>query len=207
MFRLLKQFSIILNVEFHRVSVSRLGTSSLFLLIPRVTESSPNEARILVELETILRRFRKIETSSFISFVESTTARLIIWHTHRTCQSDDKQAFRLVESKSFEVFCKSMNKHFTLPSRRTLARATEDQYDFALVQFKKDIEEIPGRVAITLDGWSSVVMRGYLVITMHWVDSSWTLRNALFANPESDGEFSKRSSNFGRVTNNFEKIS
>ena len=54
-----------------------------------------------------------------------------------------------------------------------------DEYDSALLAFRAIIESIPGRIALTLDGWSSRVMRGYMVVTMHWIDTEWNLRSAI----------------------------
>jgi BED zinc finger len=75
---------------------------------------------------------------------------------------DNKQGFRVVESPSFATFCKTMNKYYELPSRRTFVRAIHDEYTACLLKFRKIIEQIPGRVAVTADGLSSQVMRGYL---------------------------------------------
>ncbi len=71
---------------------------------------------------------------------------------------DDKQAFRLVESRSFAPFCKNMNRHYVLPSRQSLVRAVHDAYRHALVEFRRCVAQIPGRVALTLDGCSSRMM-------------------------------------------------
>jgi hypothetical protein len=68
---------------------------------------------------------------------------------------DNKQAFRVVESPSFATFCKTMSKYYELPSRRTFARAIHDEYIACLLKFQNFIEQIPGRVAIKTDGWSS----------------------------------------------------
>jgi nucleoside-triphosphatase THEP1 len=54
-----------------------------------------------------------------------------------------------------------------------------DQYSEALEIFLAKLERIPGGVALTLDGWSSRVMKGYLVITVHWIDEDWAIRHAV----------------------------
>ena len=57
----------------------------------------------------------------------------------------------------------------------------QDLYVEARVKFAQILENVPGRVALTLDGWSSRVMRGYLVVTAHWIDTtdSWKLRSCV----------------------------
>src|SRR5690349_5995081 len=58
----------------------------------------------------------------------------------------------------------------------------QDLYTVAKQKFVHVLENIPGRIALTLDGWSSRVVRGYLVVTAHWIDTtkdSWTLRSCV----------------------------
>ena len=92
---------------------------------------------------------------------------------------DDKQAFCVVEKPSFRAFVKSLNKFYEVPHRRTLVRSIRDQYQEALGRLKVVLDDIPGKVALTADGWSSRVMRGYFVLTIHWVDKSWNLRSCV----------------------------
>ena len=49
---------------------------------------------------------------------------------------DNKQPFQIVASKSFEIFCKKLNRHFELPSRWTLFRAMHDEYADPLQMFQ-----------------------------------------------------------------------
>ena len=41
------------------------------------------------------------------------------------------------------------------------------------------MDSVPGLFGITMDGWSSRVMRGYMVVTLHWISSEWELCNAV----------------------------
>jgi hypothetical protein len=77
---------------------------------------------------------------------------------------DDKQAFQVVEKASFQNFVRSLNRYYKLPSSRTIVHAIHDLYNQAALDFKAIIENIPGRVAFTCDGWSSRIMRGYFVV-------------------------------------------
>jgi hypothetical protein len=88
---------------------------------------------------------------------------------------DDKQAFQVVEKPSFSAVCKSLNKFYALPSRRSLVRGIEDAYENVGRNIRDMFNKIPGRVAITCDGWSSRILRGYFVITVHWIDDIWRL--------------------------------
>ncbi len=86
---------------------------------------------------------------------------------------DDKQAFQVVEKASFKTLCGKLNRFYSLPARRTLVRGMDDAYEVAELQLRRILEDIPGRVPITCDGWSSRVMRGYFVITLHWIGVDW----------------------------------
>ena len=84
---------------------------------------------------------------------------------------DNEQALSVVESPSFATFCNSMNRYYQLPSRQPLVRALHDDYTAFLLKFRKLIEQISGRAAMIADGWSSRVMRGYFMVTIHRIDS------------------------------------
>ncbi|PTQ29570.1 hypothetical protein MARPO_0138s0010, partial [Marchantia polymorpha] len=88
---------------------------------------------------------------------------------------DHQQAFNLVENETFRSFCRRLNPHYSLPSRQTLTRSLSDHFERALLQFRSTIDSIKGAIALTLDCWSSRVMRGYMVITVHWIDEEWKL--------------------------------
>lgn len=51
-----------------------------------------------------------------------------------------------------------------------------DSYEITTKDLLKDI---PGMVSITTDAWSSQMYRGYLSLTLHWVDKEWVLRHVL----------------------------
>ena len=72
-----------------------------------------------------------------------------------------------------------MNKFFKIPAARTVVRVIEDAYDSARLRFQETIDSIPGRVALTADCWSSRVMKGYFVITVHWIGSDWQMLSAV----------------------------
>ncbi|KAH8932110.1 hypothetical protein BDL97_19G056000 [Sphagnum fallax] len=92
---------------------------------------------------------------------------------------DTKQSFSSVEAPSFKAMTKALNRFWPGCSRATLIRAINDEMTAATVQFRQVVESIPGRVAITCDGWSARSMRGFFVITLHWIDQSWSLRDCV----------------------------
>jgi hypothetical protein len=69
---------------------------------------------------------------------------------------DNKQAFSVKENDSFRIFVYSLSRFYKLPSRRTIVRAIDDLYKDTILEFRRILESIPGRVALTSDGWSTV---------------------------------------------------
>ncbi|BBN07713.1 hypothetical protein Mp_4g05870 [Marchantia polymorpha subsp. ruderalis] len=67
---------------------------------------------------------------------------------------DTKQSFSSVESVSFKQMTNALNWFWPGCSRRR-------------------------RVAITCDGWSTRTLRSYFVITLHWIDETWMLRECI----------------------------
>jgi hypothetical protein len=92
---------------------------------------------------------------------------------------DDKQVFRVVENRKFQRFVSCLNKLYRMPSRRTDVRGIEDRYAVARRDFCNIVDGIPGQVALSYDGWSSRIMRGYFVMTLHWIDERWIHRSSV----------------------------
>ncbi|CEP02542.1 hypothetical protein PBRA_009126 [Plasmodiophora brassicae] len=104
---------------------------------------------------------------------ERQLAALIAWIV------DEKRAFSIVESPYFESFLQTLDPRYQLPSRRTLMRSLVDQYHIAREKIQVVLDRIPGRLAITVDGWSSRMMQGCFALTGHWIVLSWRLRRVL----------------------------
>jgi hypothetical protein len=98
----------------------------------------------------------------------SALARLIV---------DAKLSFKLVESPAFREFTRSISKVLPTISRRTLGRCIQDEYDAAIPRIQKAISNISGLVALTCDGWSSRVFRGYFFVTIHWINPTFDMQS------------------------------
>ena len=92
---------------------------------------------------------------------------------------DSKQSFSVVESPALARLFHILNSGYALPSRRTIGRCLEDQYDSTLSKMKLLLEKIPCKISLTIDAWSSRVYRGYLAVTVHWITNEWTLKSSL----------------------------
>lgn len=44
---------------------------------------------------------------------------------------------------------------------------------------KAVLEQCPGNLSLTVDGWSSRVYKGYVYVTVHWIDYKWEFHSAV----------------------------
>ncbi|XP_024022960.1 zinc finger BED domain-containing protein RICESLEEPER 2-like [Morus notabilis] len=91
----------------------------------------------------------------------------------------DELSFRFVEGEGFKNFCQVMQPRFSIPSRVTIAK---DIYQLFLEERKKlRVEFSKGgqRICLTTDCWTSVQNINYLCLTVHYVDSEWTLQKRI----------------------------
>ncbi|CAN0847648.1 Putative AC transposase [Linum grandiflorum] len=67
---------------------------------------------------------------------------------------------------------------FSVPSRNTMKREIFGVYESERNKIQKTIDENRGRIAITTDMWTaSNQKKGYMAVTAHYIDNSWTLRS------------------------------
>lgn len=92
---------------------------------------------------------------------------------------ENKEPFNLVESNSFKEFVGILSPNYIMPSRQTLVRSINDEFFSNEKWFMDKINGISGLFSLTIDGWSSRKMDGYIVITIHWIDDTWTMQNSL----------------------------
>ena len=57
-----------------------------------------------------------------------------------------------------------------------------------MLQMKSVLANVPGRISLTLDAWTSVAQEGYLGITAHWVPSDFVLNRVLLDFCEAPAE-------------------
>ena len=62
-------------------------------------------------------------------------------------------------------------------SRRTIVRTIEEEYEAIMPLTKDELRNCSGRIAITCDGWSSRVMRGYFVTSVHWISNNFEMKH------------------------------
>lgn len=97
-------------------------------------------------------------------------AKMIIMHEY---------PLSMVEHLGFRRFANSLQPLFKVPSRNTIKSDILKIYDFEKVKTMKLLEKNEGKVAITTDMWTSNQKRGFMAITSHFIDSSWTLQSRI----------------------------
>lgn len=84
-----------------------------------------------------------------------------------------------MENERFKDMISIFDSNVLVPCRTTVSREIINMKSSYALKLAEKIKDIPGSVSITTDAWSSRAFRGYLSVTMHWVDKSWVLRNVI----------------------------
>lgn len=72
-----------------------------------------------------------------------------------------------------------MNPRVPPYSRRTIVQCIEDVHKQTMPEIKKVLQNITSGIALTCDGWSSRVYRGYFVFTAHWITEEFELKHII----------------------------
>ena len=84
----------------------------------------------------------------------------------------------MVDHIGFREFVKSLQPLFKLVSRNTLKSDILKIYDNEREKALKTMDKNGSRMAITTNMWTtSNKKRGFMVITVHFIDQTWTLQN------------------------------
>ncbi|XP_057544330.1 zinc finger BED domain-containing protein RICESLEEPER 2-like [Amaranthus tricolor] len=84
----------------------------------------------------------------------------------------------MVDHIGFRRFVESLNCNFKMISRSTLKRDIMKLFKEEKLSLRKLLEHNESRIAITTDMWTATNQKkGYMVITLHFIDKQWVLRN------------------------------
>ncbi|KAL0355786.1 UNVERIFIED_CONTAM: hypothetical protein Sradi_4025500 [Sesamum radiatum] len=84
----------------------------------------------------------------------------------------------MVEHIGFRRFVASLQPCFNIVSRKTVKSDIMRIYGDEKVKCFQLLDKLKCRVAITIDMWtSSNNKKGFMAVTAHFVDDSWTLRS------------------------------
>jgi len=89
--------------------------------------------------------------------------------------------FNIVEWKVFRKYQKFMNEECKWISRNTIKADVMEIYKVEKEKLKSQLAQIPGRVCLTSDCWTSCTNNGYISLTAHFVDVNWKLNSKILA--------------------------
>lgn len=94
---------------------------------------------------------------------------------------ENSQPFSVVDQKRFITFCNTLQPTYNVPVRQTVRRHVLQKWKIEKELVKKTMVEEIGdcRTSITTDMWTSAANRGYMVVTIHWMDVKWNMRSVI----------------------------
>ncbi|OMO54395.1 putative Zinc finger, BED-type [Corchorus capsularis] len=110
-------------------------------------------------------------------------AKMIIMHDY---------PLNIVEHPGFVDFARTLQPQFNMVSFNSIQGDCVSIYLKEKQRLLNFISEIPGRVSLTLDLWTSDQTVGYVFLTGHFIDADWNLRRCLLnvvmvPSPDSEG--------------------
>ncbi|KAJ9542707.1 hypothetical protein OSB04_029213 [Centaurea solstitialis] len=104
-------------------------------------------------------------------FSRDELAKMIILHEY---------PLSMVEHVGFKSFVNSINPLFKHVSRPTIRSDIMKIFEREKTKTKNVLNTNQGRIAVTTDMWTATNQkRGYMVVTAHFIDDSWILRNKI----------------------------
>ena len=133
-----------------------------------ISNMQPGDARI-----PVLKRFKYDREKAFHELV-----RMIVLH---------ELPFRIVEYEGFRRFVASLNPSFILMSRTTIKNDCMAEFGKQKLELLEVLKNLPSRVSLTADLWTSNQELGYICVTCHFVDNKWKLHKRIikFASVET----------------------
>ncbi|KAK2641534.1 hypothetical protein Ddye_023297 [Dipteronia dyeriana] len=86
---------------------------------------------------------------------------------------------RFVEYTGFWEMIEYCQPRFESMSRNTLKSEIFKLYNMERDKTLKLLDSIDSKIAVTTDMWTSSTKRGYVVVTMHFIDKSWVLHSRI----------------------------
>ncbi|KAJ6640352.1 Zinc finger BED domain-containing protein RICESLEEPER 2 [Pseudolycoriella hygida] len=113
-------------------------------------------------------------TGAFVFSQEAFRAALIKWIV--LCD----QPFTEPQQQSFVELVHSLNPDAKLITDKTVKADILETYEAKLEDLKVLLSQIPGKLSISLDGWTSRNILPFLAIRGHWYDANWDYHSFLF---------------------------
>jgi hypothetical protein len=95
--------------------------------------------------------------------------------------------FNIVEHDYFVEFIKSLRPSFPLKSRVTARKDILDIYVLERDKLYAHLKTVPCRFSATMDMWTSCQNKGYMCVTIHWIDDEWHIQKRIVGFFHVDG--------------------
>ena len=88
-------------------------------------------------------------------------------------------SFRAAGGTRFKVLLQSLTNGYSPPSTRTILRRIMELYLIARPLLATFFSSLNVAISLTLDGWSNRNLKGFYVVTAHWIDTVTTKSKSL----------------------------
>lgn len=89
------------------------------------------------------------------------------------------QAFTAPQQQAFVDLVQTLNPQAELYCDKTIRSDLFVTYKEQVDNLKGQVKEIPGKISITMDGWTSKNVLPFLAIRAHWLDKQWNYKSEL----------------------------
>jgi hypothetical protein len=80
-------------------------------------------------------------------------------------------SLRAAGEERFRCFVRALTNGYSPPSTRTILRQTVELFSLAQPLLATYLCELDVSVSLTMDGWSNRNLKGFYIVTAHWVDT------------------------------------
>lgn len=87
--------------------------------------------------------------------------------------------FNMVEHEYFQEWVKSLRPHYPLKCRVTVRKEIYAYYLAEKEKLYAYFKTINSRFSATMDMWTSNQNKGYMCLTLHWVDDDWKMQKRI----------------------------
>lgn len=91
------------------------------------------------------------------------------------------QPYSVVENEDFMEFCEILEESYCLPTRNTVKNRILKQHLDQRKKVKVFVYKASAgrRCGLTSDMWTSAAKRGYMVVTLHFIDDNWEMKDII----------------------------
>ena len=177
------------NDDDGETSKEKLTTSDVWEFVDKATRKCPSCGKIFKKstgtssIRSHLQNHGillvKTKQTSLDNFVKRHSQKIQLEKTQKVVEWIvlDLQPFKVVKGEAFREMVSKLDPQYQVPSRETIKKAIIKSFEDRKTVVKNFIKNIPGKVALTTDIWSSLKSEGFLGITIHFIDENWILRH------------------------------